>query len=179
MALVVENPPANAGTSSVPVLGRFPGGGRGHPLQYSCLETNTDRRAWWATVHRVAELHMTLWLNNTQHIAFNDTNFSLSTAFTVFHEFWPVVFLFSFGSFCLFFPEICSLIHVLFGSVLFNLQVWGIFQLFFCYWSIVLNGLKVYIVWLFILLHLWSSVFYGPKCCLPWQMLHVKLKRIK
>ena len=28
-----------------------PGGGYGHPLQYSCLENRMDRGAWWATVH--------------------------------------------------------------------------------------------------------------------------------
>ena len=26
-----------------------PGGGHGHPLQYSCLENPMDRGAWWAT----------------------------------------------------------------------------------------------------------------------------------
>ena len=31
------------------------GGGRGNPLQYSCLEYPMDRGAWWATVHRVAK----------------------------------------------------------------------------------------------------------------------------
>ena len=44
---------------SIPVSGRSPGGGHGNPLQYSCLENPTDRGAWWATVHRVAELDMT------------------------------------------------------------------------------------------------------------------------
>ena len=39
--------------SSVPGLGRPPGGGHGNPLQYSCLENPMDRGAWWATVHRV------------------------------------------------------------------------------------------------------------------------------
>ena len=33
--------------------GKFPGGGHGNPLQYSCLENPMDREAWWATVHRV------------------------------------------------------------------------------------------------------------------------------
>ena len=32
-----------------------PGGGHGNPLQDSCLENPMDRRAWWATVHRVTE----------------------------------------------------------------------------------------------------------------------------
>jgi len=38
---------------SIPDSGRFPGGGHGHPLQYSCLENPTDREAWWAMVHGV------------------------------------------------------------------------------------------------------------------------------
>ena len=32
-------------------LGRSPGEGKGHPLQYSCLEKSMDRAAWWATIH--------------------------------------------------------------------------------------------------------------------------------
>ena len=58
-ALVVKNPPANAGgirdVVSIPGLGRSPGGGHGKPLQYSCLENPTDRGAWKAIVHRVAQ----------------------------------------------------------------------------------------------------------------------------
>ena len=41
MALVVKNLPASEGDASdtglTPELGRFPGGGNGSPLQYSCL----------------------------------------------------------------------------------------------------------------------------------------------
>ena len=59
MALAVNNPPANAGdikdVGSIPGSGRFPGGGHGNPLQYSCLVNPMDRGAWWATVHRVAK----------------------------------------------------------------------------------------------------------------------------
>ena len=34
----------NAGDlGSIPGLGRFPGEGNGHPLQYSCLENSMDR----------------------------------------------------------------------------------------------------------------------------------------
>ena len=41
---LVKNPPANAGDmGSLPGLGRSPGGGRGRPLQYSCLENPMDR----------------------------------------------------------------------------------------------------------------------------------------
>ena len=39
----------------IPGLGRSPGEGKGYPLQYSCLETPTDRGAWWAAVHGVAK----------------------------------------------------------------------------------------------------------------------------
>ena len=54
VALVVKNPPTNAGdirgTGSIPGSGRSPGGGYGNPLQYSCLENPMDRGAWQATV---------------------------------------------------------------------------------------------------------------------------------
>ena len=56
---MVENPPANAGdlrdVGSIPGWGTSPGRGHGKPLQYPCLENPTDRGAWWATVHEVAE----------------------------------------------------------------------------------------------------------------------------
>ena len=55
MALVVKNLPANAGevrgVSSIPGLGRSPGGGHGNLLWYSYLEEPMDRGAWQATVH--------------------------------------------------------------------------------------------------------------------------------
>ena len=74
----------NAGTADVgliPGSGSFPGGGRGNPLQYSCLENLMDRGSWWATVHRVEKswvwlmqlsrhphmhLHYTLYLKHKQ-----------------------------------------------------------------------------------------------------------------
>ena len=40
---------------SIPGLGRFPGGGHGNPLQYSCLENPMDRGAWRATVHEITK----------------------------------------------------------------------------------------------------------------------------
>ena len=39
----------------IPVLGRFSREGHGYPLQYSYLESSTDRGAWQATVHVVAK----------------------------------------------------------------------------------------------------------------------------
>jgi len=59
MALVVKNPPANAGAvrdaSSVSELGRSPGEGTGNPLQYSCLGNPMGRGAWQATVYGVTK----------------------------------------------------------------------------------------------------------------------------
>ena len=59
MALVVKNPSASArdvrDVGSSPGSGRFPGGGHGNPLQYSCLENPMDRGAWQAIVHRVTK----------------------------------------------------------------------------------------------------------------------------
>ena len=60
VALVVKNPPDNAGDirdmGSTPGLGRSPGGGHGNPLQYSCLENPMKRGASGSKksiVHRV------------------------------------------------------------------------------------------------------------------------------
>ena len=57
VALVVKNPPANAGDAgdvgSIPRSGRSLGGGNGNPLHCSCLENPMDRGAWPATVRGV------------------------------------------------------------------------------------------------------------------------------
>ena len=42
-------------TGSTPKSGRSPGGGHYNPLQYSCPRNPMDRRAWRATVHRLAK----------------------------------------------------------------------------------------------------------------------------
>ena len=56
---VIKNSPASAGDArdlgSIPGSERFPGGGNGNPLQYSCLGNPMDRGAWWAAVHGVTE----------------------------------------------------------------------------------------------------------------------------
>ena len=44
--------------ASPALAGRFPGGGNGNQLQYSCLRNPIDRGAWWAIVYRVAESDM-------------------------------------------------------------------------------------------------------------------------
>ena len=52
MALVVKNPPANAGdirdSASIPGLGKSPGGGHVNLLQYSCLENPHGQIPPWA-----------------------------------------------------------------------------------------------------------------------------------
>ena len=59
VALVVRNPPTNAGgirnMSLIPGSGRSPGEGHGNPLQHSGLENPMDGGAWWATVHEVTK----------------------------------------------------------------------------------------------------------------------------
>ena len=49
VALVVKNPPANAGdvrdVGLIPGLARSPGGGHGNPLQYTCLENPHGQRS--------------------------------------------------------------------------------------------------------------------------------------
>ena len=56
VALVVKNPPANAGNVGwIPGSGRSSEVGNGNPLQYSCLKNPMDRRAWKATVHGVTK----------------------------------------------------------------------------------------------------------------------------
>ena len=43
---MVKNPSANArDIGSIPGSGRFPGGGHGNPLQYSCLENPHGQRS--------------------------------------------------------------------------------------------------------------------------------------
>ena len=59
VAVVVKNPLANAGdlrdAGSIPGLGRSAEEEHGNPLQYSCLENPMDRKAWQATLHRIAK----------------------------------------------------------------------------------------------------------------------------
>ena len=63
---VVKNLPAYAGdTSLITVWGKYPGGGIGNLLQYSCLEKPMDRVAWWATVHGATKSRA--WLSDWAH----------------------------------------------------------------------------------------------------------------
>ena len=60
VALVVKNPPANAGDTRDAGLilgsGRSPGGGHGNPLQYFCLENPMDRGTWTTAESETTEL---------------------------------------------------------------------------------------------------------------------------
>ena len=70
MALVVKNPPANAGDTRdsglIPGSGRFPGEGNGNLLQYSCLENLMDREGWGGTIPEVAKSDTTERLSRHQ-----------------------------------------------------------------------------------------------------------------
>ena len=64
VALVVKNPPTNAGDPRD--AGSTPGGRNGNPLQYSCLENPMDGGAWWAAVHGVTKSQTRLkWLSSS------------------------------------------------------------------------------------------------------------------
>ena len=81
-ALLVKNLPAKAGdvrdAGSIPGLERSSRGGRGNPLQYSCLENPMDRGAWWVTVCEVTKSQTWLKrssmhscnLRNSNHLCF-------------------------------------------------------------------------------------------------------------
>ena len=59
VALVVKNPPANAGdsrdTDSILESGKSPGVENGNALLYSSLENSMDKGGWRAAVHRVSQ----------------------------------------------------------------------------------------------------------------------------
>ena len=75
--------------------GRSPGGENGNQLQYSWLENPMDRRAWGATVHRVAKNQTQLrdWAHSTYTEKQKDivglkstlNQFSIIKIYTVFH----------------------------------------------------------------------------------------------
>ena len=52
----------------VPVLGRSPGEGNGHPFQYSCLENSMDRGAWQARLHGASKSWTQLSMHNNQRL---------------------------------------------------------------------------------------------------------------
>ena len=61
---------------SISGSGRFPTGGHGNPLQYSCLESPMDRGAWRAVVHSVTKSQTT---EGTLHGRMNISIWALDT----------------------------------------------------------------------------------------------------
>ena len=56
-----------------PWVRKIPGIGKGNPVQYSCLESSTDRRVWQVTVHWVPkESDTTEGLRTPAHTQKND-----------------------------------------------------------------------------------------------------------
>ena len=84
----------------IPELGRSSGGRNGYPLQYSCLENPMERRAWWATVHRVANNltalnHFTCIHMHGQNCLLDEINEILT--FILFYSLISFCFYFAYG----------------------------------------------------------------------------------
>ena len=95
MALVIKNPPANAGDvrdmGSFPGLRRSPGEGHGNPLQYSCLESIRDRGGWQVTVHIVANSCAQLkQLNTHTQFLMLESSVNHTTEFLFLIGFWSI-----------------------------------------------------------------------------------------
>ena len=90
VVLVLKNTLAKAGdirdAGSISGLGRSSGGRHGNPLQYSCLENPMDRRAWQATVHRVAQSRTQLKRLNTHTVNSIISLWLLSLQKTLLHK---------------------------------------------------------------------------------------------
>ena len=91
-ALVVKNPPANAGeirdTGLIPGLGRSLGEGYGNPLQYSSLENPMNRGACQAAVYRAAKIWIQMkWLSTCTYMG---DSFSLLNTLVVYFHCWVV-----------------------------------------------------------------------------------------
>ena len=102
MAYVKESACSAGDRSSIPGLGRSPGDGHGNPLQYSCLENPMDRRAWRATVQRIAIERLSMHL--IRHIC-------LPGKQLLFHqEFLQGPYLTVYVNSNLFYHEFCSIL---------------------------------------------------------------------
>ena len=92
VVLVVKNPPTNAGdirdAGLILGLERFPGGGHGNALQYSCLENPMDRGAWPATVHRVEKSQA--WLKQLGS-SYRSSNRKSLIVWSTWPTLWPLV----------------------------------------------------------------------------------------
>ena len=66
--LLLLEPETQRDAGSIPGSGRSPEVRNGNVPQYSCLENSTDRGAWWATAHGIAELDTTERLTHNNSI---------------------------------------------------------------------------------------------------------------
>ena len=83
---MVSNLPAVQETwHLIPGLGRSPGEGNGHLLQYCCLENPMDGEALWATVHRVAKSD---WVTNPFTVYLLNWSFPQSLLLLFFFFLW-------------------------------------------------------------------------------------------
>ena len=63
---------------SIPWLGWSPGGGNDNSFQYSCVWNPTDRGAWRAAVHGIAEADATEWRSTSSKREESTYNFTSS-----------------------------------------------------------------------------------------------------
>ena len=89
-SLVAQNGKASAcyagNLGLIPGLGRSPGEGNGHPLQYSCLENSIDRGAWGAIVHGVAKILFNFLIMSLVYHLCIPTKLGLDRGFCVIHS---------------------------------------------------------------------------------------------
>ena len=83
----------------IPGLGRSPGGGNGHPLQYCCLENYMDRGTWRAMVHRVTKNWTQLKQLSTEDFKSPFPKLSIYRQFSTQFEFTMVVQKHTFSAF--------------------------------------------------------------------------------
>ena len=97
LGFMVKSLHANAGDSGlIPGSGSSSGGGRGNPLQYSCLGNPMDRGDWWATVNRVVKSQT--WLKRLSvHACMNFAKAALEVSGSLHYSVVQVYFLQSYA----------------------------------------------------------------------------------
>ena len=86
-ALISSSNKISPNEGLIPGSRRFPGGGCGNPLQYSCLENSMDRGTWRAAVHGVQRVgHDWSDLERSTHKTSRDRRFQGSFSDSTGHE---------------------------------------------------------------------------------------------
>ena len=76
--------------SSIPGSGRFPGVGKGNPLQYSWLENSMDRGTWWSTVPGVTK-SWTNWVTElSMHASMLTVDLGICSSRFYFQPLWDL-----------------------------------------------------------------------------------------